>query len=139
VIAGERELYQRFADYDDEELLRILTDERAQYRSEALAAAEMVLMQRGVALPLVPFGATEPPAPHAKGQARPKSPYQLIDAAFDVLLVCVVCWAIVKLWAWTMASPEWGWSQLVFWLLAPQILSSAVALRRKWRAKEWRD
>lgn len=137
--ATRTEFCELFADYDEERLLQILTAERANYRGEALAAAEIVLLQRGVAPPLAPFSAPELPATDVKGRARPKSPYQLIDAAFDVLLVCLVCWAIVKLWAWTMVSPEWGWSQFVFWLLAPQVLGSAVALRRKWRAKEWRD
>ena len=138
MVAGERELYQRFADYDDERLLRILTAERAKYRSEALAAAEMVLRQRGVALPTL-FTAPEPPAAPARVRTRPKSPYQLVDLVFDVLLACLVCWALVKLWSWTMAAPEWLWHQVAFYTLAAQLVGSAVALRRRWRAKEWRD
>lgn len=138
VVVGERELYQRFADYDDEELLRILTVERAQYRSEALAAAEIVLAQRGVATPTF-FTAPEPPVVHVKNQARPKSPYLFIDLVFDLLLVCVVCWSLGKLWAWTMAPAEWEWSQFLFYILAPQVIGSAVTLRRKWRTKKWWD
>ena len=138
MIAGERELYQRFAVYDDEALLRILTAERAQYRSEALAAAEMVLRQRGVAPPTL-FTAPEPPAAPAQVRTRPKSPYQLIDLAFDVLLVCLVGWALVKLWSWTMAAPEWLWHQVAFYTLAAQLVGSAVALRRRLRTRGWRD
>ena len=133
-----RELYQRFADYEDDELLRILTAERAKYRSEALAAAEMVLVQRGVAPPTL-FTAPEPPAVRVRGRTRPVSPYQFVDLVFDTLLVCLVCWALVKLWSWTMAAPEWLWHQVAFYALAAQLVGSAAALRRRWRTKEWRD
>ncbi len=136
MVAEERELYRRFAAYDDEELLRILTVERAQYRSEALAAAEIVLAQRGVATPTF-FTATEPPGVHVKKQARPKSPYQLVDLVLDALLVCLVCWALIKLWSWTMASPEFLWHQVAFYTLAAQLVGSAIALRRRWRTKSW--
>ena len=143
MIPGERELYQRFAAYDDEELLRILTDERANYRSEALAAAEMVLTQRGVAPPTFfatpgPLAAAGSPATQGRA-ARPKPPYQLIHFAFDVVLLWLVCWALAKLWSWTMSSPEWLWNQLAFYVLASQLVGSAAALRRRWRTKEWRD
>ena len=136
-LADEKKLYRRFSAYDDKELLRILTVERAQYRDAALAAAEQVLMRRGVAPPTL--YATPGPRAVVAGQAttRPKSPYQLIDFGFDALLFLLVCWAIGKLWAWTISS-TWGlWGQLAFYALAPQLLGSAVALRRKWRAKQW--
>ncbi|MFL6254623.1 MAG: hypothetical protein ACJ74T_06350 [Pyrinomonadaceae bacterium] len=136
MLPGERELYRRFAAYDDEELLRILTAERAKYRGEALAAAEMVLTQRGVAPPTL-FPTPGPPT--AAGTAtRPKNPYQLTHFAFDVLLLCLVCWGVGKLWAWTIATSLGVWSQLVFYVLAAQLLGSAAALRRKWRAKKWK-
>ena len=134
MFAGERELYQRFAAYDDEELLRILTVERAHYRGEALTAAENVLMRRGVAPPTF-FPAPAPPAPQAQGQ--PKGPYQFVHFAFDVVLLALVCWAIGELWAWTIATP-WGlWAQLAFYVMTLQLLASAAALRGRWRAKEW--
>ena len=136
--AGERKLYERFADYDDEELLRILTTARAQYRGEALAAARMVLKQRGVHTPPALRPQPEPePAPHVKAKGRPKSPYHLFHFAFDVVLLWLVCWGLGKLWAWTDAT-SWGlWSQLAFYMLAAQLLGSAAALRTKWRAKKW--
>ncbi|HEX7315588.1 MAG TPA: hypothetical protein VF297_16835 [Pyrinomonadaceae bacterium] len=140
MLTGQKSLYELFAHYDEERLLRILTVERAMYRPEALTAAENILTERGVELPLIPFGMPEPPAAQATAPARPTRPYQLIDAVFDILLVCLVCWAAVKLWTWTMVSPEWGgWSQFAFWLLAPQLLGSAVALRQQWRTKKWWD
>lgn len=131
----ERELYQRFADYDDEVLLRILTAERARYRTEALAAAEMVLIQRGVAPPTL-FTAPEPPPAH--GKARPKTPYQFIDLLVDALLLLVVGWAWNKLWLWTEA-PNWGGplGNVAYWVLTFGFLCSIYSLRQKWRAKEW--
>jgi hypothetical protein len=142
VVAGERELYQRFADYDDEELLRILTAERAKYRRakyrrEALAAVEMVLMQRGVAPPPVLFTAPGPPAPQV--QARQKSPYQFIDVCVDALLAALVYWALQKLWVWTQSPRHPPQSDMAFLALAAGLLWSVISLRRRWRTKEWRD
>ena len=139
MVAWERELYERFAGYDDEVLLRILTAERAKYRTEALAAAETVLMQRGVALPLVPFDEPEPPAPNVKGQARPKSPYQFIDLCVDLLLFALVYWALTKLHDWTHPPEGVPLGDLIFCALTLGLLGSVFSLRRKWRAKEWRD
>ena len=136
MVARERELYERFADYDDEELLRILTAERAKYRREALAAAEMVLTQRGVAPPTL-FTAPGPPAPQAQG--RQKSPYQFIDLCVDALLAALVYWALQKLWGWTQSPRHPPQSEMAFLALAAGLLWSVISLRRKWRAKEWRD
>lgn len=141
MLVGERELYRRFSSYDDEELLRILTVERAQYRGEALAAAELVLTQRGVPPPM--FFATPGPAAVAAapatpgGATRPKSPYHFFHFAFDVVLFALVCWALGKLWAWTIADMGGLWGQVAFYVMAGHLLASAAALRSKWRAVKW--
>ncbi|MBV8859068.1 MAG: hypothetical protein JOZ02_19205 [Acidobacteria bacterium] len=143
MLAGERELYQRFVAYDDEELLRILTVERAQYRSEALAAAELVLMHRGVAPPTFfhapgPTAVVAPPAaPQGRG-AGPGSPYELPDLCVDALFFLIAAWGWKKLWDWTEA-PNWGGplGSVAYWVLTFAFLCSIYSLRRKWRAKEW--
>jgi hypothetical protein len=145
MVAGERELYQRFAVYDDEELLRILTAERAQYRREALAAAEMVLTQRGVAPPAAPYPdlplwppKIEPPPAQAQRPLTPKTPYQLIDLFFDVLLIGFVFWAMKKLESWALMSGE-VWGGITYGVLFIALIRSASSLRERWRAKKWRD
>ena len=137
MVAGERELYQRFADYDDEELLRILTAERAKYRREALAAAEVVLARRGVAPPPALSTALGPPAPPARGRA--KSPYQFIDLCVDALLVLLAAWAMKRLQVWTQGPGAGLWGDITYYPLMLGVLYSAFSLRRRWRAKEWRD
>ena len=138
MAAGQGEIYRRFAAYDDEVLMRILTADRAKYRREALAVAESVLVQRGVAPPTLLPAPWPPPAPPG-AKARTQSPYQFVDLLFDTLLVWLVCWALVKLWSWTMSSPELLWQQAAFYILAGQLVASAAALRRRWRTKVWRD
>ena len=135
MAAGGRELYQRFADYDDEELLRILTVERGRYRREALVAAEMVLWQRGVATPTL-FTAPEPLAAHLA--ARAKSPYQFIDLLVDALLLLLVVWAWKTLWVWT-EEPNWGgpMGSVAYWVLTFEFLCSVYSLRQRWRTKRW--
>ena len=145
MVAGERELYQRFAAYDEEELLRILTAERAKYRTAALAAAALVLAQRGVAPPTLfvtpgPPAVAAQPAARGPGQARPKSSYQLIDLLVDALLALLAAWGWKKLWAWT-EGPNWGGplGDVAYWVLTFGFLCSVFSLRQRWRAMEWRD
>ena len=141
MLPRERELYRRFADYDDEELLRILTVERAQYRSEALAAAELVLLHRSHGAPTLSH-APGPPATVAQtapqgGQgARPKSPYELPDLFVDAFLVMLAVWGWQKLWVWTEA-PYWVWplGSVAYWGLTFGFLCSVYSLRQKWRSK----
>ena len=138
MLVDQVELYRRFADYDDEVLWHILTVERAQYRGEALAAAEMVLRHRGVTPPAQHQGAREPPpAAQAPAPARPKTPYQFVDVVFDALLFGLVCWALRKLWGWTGMPFAGLWGELAFLMLTLGLLEAAVSLRRRWRAKEW--
>jgi hypothetical protein len=138
VVAGERELYERFVNYEDEELLRILTVERARYRREALVAAQMALARRGVAVPTL-FIEPEPPATAAQGgpMTRPKRPYQPIDLCVDALLVLLAAWGWKKLWGWTEA-PYWVWplGSVAYWVLTFGFLCSVYSLRQRWRAKE---
>ncbi len=140
MFVEEKDLRRRFDAYDDEVLLRILTVERAQYRGEALAAVEAVLTRRGVPAPTF-FPEPSPAAvaaPAAQGQAAtPTSPYQFIDFCFDAVLLSLVCWAAVKLWAWTDVPSSSIVGQVAFGVLLGQLLVSAAALRQKWRAKQW--
>ncbi len=134
MVVDEKDLYWRFADYDDEELLRILTVERARYRDEALAAAEMVLAGRGVAPPTL-FRPSEPPPP--QGRARPKSPYQVIDLIVDALLLLVVVWGLTMLHLWTRTPAGGPLGDAAFCALGFALLCSARSLRRRWREKQW--
>ena len=139
MVAGERELYERFAAYDDEELLRILTAERAKYRREALVAAHMVLVHRGVAVPTL-FVEPEPLPTQAPSLVRAKNSYQLIDLCVDVLLVLLAAWGWKKLWSWTEGPSEGGpLGNAAYWVLTYAFLCSVFSLRQKWRAKKWRD
>ena len=135
MLAGERELYERFADYDDEVLLSMLTAERARYRSEALAAAEMVLMHRGVAPPTF-FAAPVPSASHVAW--RPKTKYQFIDLLVDALLLVLTVWGWKKLWVWT-EGPNWEGllGSVAYWVLTYGFLCSVYSLRQRWRTKKW--
>ena len=139
MVAGERELYERFVDYEEEQLLRILTVERAMYRPEALAAAELVLMRRGVAPPTF-FPAPLSPAPHVGGHARAKSHYQFIDLYVDALLVLLAVWGWMKLWVWT-EGPNGGGplGNVAYWVLTYGFLCSVFSLRQEWKAKMWRN
>jgi hypothetical protein len=138
VLAGERELYERYVGYDDEELLRILTVERRKYRREALSAAEMVLRQRARGILPALDAAPEPPAPQAGGRAR--GPYQFIDLCVDALLILLAAWGWQKLWVWTEA-PFWVWplGSVAYWGLTFAFLCSVYSLRQRWRTKKWRD
>ena len=135
MVTGQKSLYELFADYDEERLLRILTAERAMYRPEALAAAEQALIRRGVAPPTF-FPEPEPPAPQVGGRA--KTPYQFIDLCADALLVKLVIWGWMKLWVWTegpyAAAPLGG---AAYWVLTFGFLCSVYSLRQKWRSKRW--
>ena len=133
MLPGERDLYRRFAAYDDEELQRILTVERAKYRREALRAAEMVLTQRARGMTPAPDTAPVSHAPQA--QARPKSPYELPDLFVDAFLVMLAVWGWKKLWVWTEA-PYWVWplGSVAYWGLTFAFLCSIYSLRRKWRS-----
>jgi len=139
VFAKQKSLYELFAGYDEERLLRILTVERAMYRPEALTAAEKVLTRRGVAPPTF-FPAPVSPAPHVGGHARAKSPYHFIDLCVDAVLALLVVWGWKTLWAWTEAPNVGGaFGNIAYWVLTYVFLCSVYSLRRRWRVKKWRD
>src|SRR5687768_3298843 len=112
MFAGEQELSRRFAAYTDEELLRVLTADRAKYRPEALELVGRELSHRGLSPPPVaapPPAKVGPRAADGRGQGRPKSPYQLIDLLFDAALGVFAVWAVIKLVEWTAAlGGFWG-------------------------------
>jgi hypothetical protein len=141
VFAGEKELYQRFVGYDDEELFRILTVERAQYRNEALAAAEMVLMQRGMPSPLVPAPLPAPSAqmspPAAGGQARPKRPYQLVDLFMDALFLTLLYWVTGEMDSGSVLPESWLADGAVRLLFIASVTLIVMYLRQVWRTKKW--
>jgi len=134
VLAGERELYQRFVKYDDEVLLRILTVERAQYRSEALAAAELVLMHRSLAPP-PPLPAPEPPGAHVKGGA--KNPYEPIDLFVDAILFGSLYWVTGMLGEGTLLPGATLLDGVMRLLLSASVTVVVIYLRHGWRTKEW--
>jgi hypothetical protein len=137
VVTRRKSLYELFADYDDERLLRILTAERAMYRPEALTAAEQVLTRRGVPTPTF-FPEPEPPAQHVGPRAQ--NPYQFIDLWVDALLLVLVVWGWTKVWVWTEGPYGGGpLSGLAYWVLTFGFLCSVYSLRQKWRAMKWRD
>jgi hypothetical protein len=137
--ATQKSLYELYADYDDERLLRILTVERAMYRPEALSAAEKVLMQRDVSPPLEP---APPPAFTAQpmttgGRARPKSPYRPIDFGVDVLLFSFL-YSTTRAMDVGSVLPESllvdGAVRLLFII---SLTVGVMYLRNGWRTKEW--
>ena len=137
MLTGQKSLYELFAEYDEERLLQIVTAERAMYRPEALAAAEMVLTHRGVALPTF-FTEPEPPSADAAVQGPRKSPYQFIDLCVDVLLVLLVVWGWKRLWAWTDELSGGGpFSTIAYWFMTYGFLCSVYSLRQRWRTKGW--
>ncbi|HEV3467783.1 MAG TPA: hypothetical protein VG148_00570 [Pyrinomonadaceae bacterium] len=143
MLVRDKSLGQRFAGYTDEELLRILTVERAQYRRVALEAAETELMRRGVAPPAPPpVGAPEPEVPEpgsGQEQNQPKSPYQLVDLFVDVVLFGLAFWSLDKLEGGPLLPGAGFLDGVVRGLLATAVCTAALWLRHRWRAKEWRD
>ena len=137
MIPGERELYRRFAAYDDEELQRILTVERAQYRREALAAAEMVLRQRARGITPTLDTVPEPPAPYVKGRPRAKSPYQFIDLCVDAVLFGSLYWVTGGLGGGTLFPGVWLLDAVTRLLLSALVTVLVIYLRHGWRTKEW--
>ncbi|HEX6185424.1 MAG TPA: hypothetical protein VFZ44_16175 [Pyrinomonadaceae bacterium] len=141
MFAGEKELSRRFAAYTDEELLRVLTADRAKYRPDALELAGRELSHRGLS---PPPDAAPPPArvgPRAAGyqsQGRPKSPYQLIDLLLDAALGVFAVWAVVKLVEWTAALGGF-WGSVVFCVTFLGLVVSFSSLLERWRSKKWRD
>ena len=137
MLSRQKSLYELFADYDEERLLRILTEERALYRPEALAAAEKVLLNRGVAPPTF-FPAPASPAPRVGGPAPAEGSYEFIDLCVDALLALLVVWGWEKLWVWT-EGPNGGGplGNVAYWVLTYVFLCSAFSLRQKWRTKKW--
>ena len=135
MVTRQKSLYELFADYDEERLLQILTVDRAVYRPEALAAAEMVLTARGVALPtFFPDQAAPPAGRQAQGS------YQLSDLGLDASLLLLGIWGWTKLWEWT-AGPNVGGAlgDVAYWVLTYMFLCSVYSLRQKWRANNSRD
>ena len=137
MVAGERELYQRFADYDDEELLRILTVERAHYRGEALAAAERVLARRGVEPPPFFNAPWPPPAAHPYVKARAKSPYEPIDLLVDALLFGFLYWVTGEMVVGSVLPESWLADGAVRLLLISLLTLGVMYLRQAWRTKVW--
>jgi hypothetical protein len=141
MFVGERELYQRFIGYDDEELFRILTVERAQYRNEALAAAERVLMQRGMNPSLVPAApsarAAQMSPPAAGGQARPKRPYQLVDLFMDALFFTFLYWVTSEMDSGSVLPESWLADGAVRLLFIASLTLIVMYLRQVWRTKKW--
>lgn len=145
MLVGDKELGGLFAGYTDEELLRILTVERATYRRDAHEAAGMELVRRGLPLPPSPTPKTarraEPKSPEddAPEGARPKSPYQLIDLLVDVLLVVITMWVVVTLEG--LRLTPWGglWDAAARTVLAVPVVVAEIYLHHRWRAIDWRD
>ena len=144
MFAGEQKLSERFAGFTDEELLRVLTADRAKYRPDALELAGRELSHRGLSLPLAPPPPAAAPAqvePHAaddQDEERPESPYQLIDLFVDAALIGFAIWAVGKLNDWT--EPMGGfWGTIVYGVAFIGLIFSVSSLRKRWRAKEWRD
>jgi hypothetical protein len=136
VPVDQIDLYRRLAAYDDEVLWRILTVERASYRDEALAAAEMVLRHRGVTPPHV--HAPEPqPAAQAEAQAHPKSRYQPIDFFVDVLLLGFLYWVTVRMDVGTVVPESWLVDAALRLLFAGSLTVLVMYLRHVWRTKVW--
>ncbi|MET0622799.1 MAG: hypothetical protein ABW250_07465 [Pyrinomonadaceae bacterium] len=142
MLVDEKELRQRYDAFGDETLLRMLTEERLKYRPDALAVAEEVLAQRGLSPPPEPFAPAplpapiEPPPHGAPNQARPKSPYGLIDFLVDMSLCGFVYWAMKKLEGWTL---PWAfpWSEVIYWAALLALLGSVFSLRERWRSIKW--
>ena len=137
MLAGERELYQRFAAYGDEELLRILTVQRAHYRPEALLAADRVLMQRRGVSPLTFIPAAVPPATPVKVKRGTKGPYQAVDFLVDALLLGFLYWVTWAMDVGSMMPESWladGAARLLFVTL---LTFGVMYLRQVWRTKEW--
>lgn len=139
MFAGERELYQRFVAYDDEELLRILTVERAHYRSEALAAAETILVQRGVATPTFFDAPWPPPATHVNVnvKGRAKSPYKAIDLVVDALLFGFLYWVTSEMDVGSVLPESWLADGAVRLLFVSLLTLGVMYLRQVWRTKVW--
>lgn len=136
MIVGERELYRRFVAYDDEELLRILTVERAQYRREALVAAELVLTERSLAPPR-PFRAPAPPSVQTKGRAQ--RPYEPIDLLVDAILFGSLYWVTGMLGEGTLLPGATLLDGVMRLLLSASVTVVVIYLRHGWRTKEWWD
>jgi hypothetical protein len=134
MLAGERELYQRFAAYDDEELLRLLTVERAQYRTEALSAAEVVLRQRGIPQPAPFIPQQAPPAP---GRAWPGNPYRLIDLFVDAILFGTLYWVTSEMDGGSVLPESWLADGAVRLLVITLLTLLVTYLRQGWRTKTW--
>jgi len=139
VPATQKNLYELYADYDDEQLLRILTAERAMYRPEALAAAEKVLMRRGVDPTFVP---APPPALAAQvmptgGRARPKNPYRPIDFFVDVLLFSFLYLTTRAMDVGSVLPGSWLADAAVRMLFFASLTVGVMYLRHGWRTKDW--
>ena len=139
MFAGEQKLSERFAAYTDEELLRVLTADRAKYRPDALELAGRELSHRGLSPPLVPPAAAPAPArvgAHAAGYGRPKRPYGLIEMLFDAAFCIFVVWAVIKLLNWSNAIGGFLGS-VVFCVTFLGLIASLSSLRERWRGMKW--
>jgi hypothetical protein len=142
MLVDEKELRQRYAALGDDELVRMLTWERLKYRADALAVAEKVLSQRGLTPPPEPFAPVPlpawpgPPPPGVPNPPRTKRVYGMADLLVDVLLFSFVGWAMGRLEVWTTPAGR-VWGEVIYYLTFFALLSSAMSLRQRWRAREW--
>lgn len=139
MLATQKSLYQLYADYDDEQLLRIVTAERAMYRPEALAAAEKVLMRRGVDPTFVPASlpALMAQVTPAGAPARAKNPYRLFDLFVDVLLLGFLYLITSEMDIGSVLPESWLADGIVRLFFFASLTFVVMYLRQTWRTKVW--
>ena len=105
MVAELEELRQRFASLRDEELLKIVTARRAQYRQVALTLAEDELTRRGVKFATTAGG---PPAGAHAFSARPApAPARGTSFWLGLLLIgCLCYWAAGMVDQLAQADPD---------------------------------
>ena len=137
MFAGERELYERFVRYDNEELLRILTVERVKYRPEALSAAELVLLHRGAATPPTLHPTPGPSPPSVGGRAGPLRPYRGIDLCGDVIIFAALYYVTFQTDFGAIAPDFWLLDCAIRLLFGFFITLFAIYVRHAWQTTKW--
>lgn len=135
----QKNLYELYADYKDEQLLRILTAERAMYRPEALAAVEKVLMRRGVDPTFVPapLPAHTAQVMPAGGPARSKNSYGPIDLFVDVLLFSFLYLITSEMDIGSVLPESWLADGVVRLFFFASLTVCVMYVRQVWRTKVW--